>query len=480
MKKRVLSLLLALVLAVSIFVMPAEAATAKEVHTLLVNIAKAGQYDSDAGWWSDGFSVGENLYYGVFYLESSGYIELALFNDSYEVTWRVSSNPSPAYNAYVQAYQGNEAKGTVQIQAGYNGAAFGSFKSYEGDSNRKSEMLSILNEQLPLVVEITRLLIGTNNYTLADLGITGYKQCRYVHAYDSGKITKQPTCAQSGEKTYTCTVCGNTRTERVDPTGQHKWDAGTVVVEPSCTQEGTVRYTCTVCKSTTKDEKIPALGHAWKLNQILTETVESDHGTARYVCSRCNETKEGRLCAAEVFTDMPSDGNWAHKPIDWAYFSGITSGKTESTFAPKATITRAEAMTFLWTVAGKPEPTLTQSPFTDVKPGKYYYKPVLWAVENGITGGKTETSFAPRAACSRAEIMTFLWNAAGKQEPTLTESPFTDVNPGKYYYKPILWAFENQVTGGTSEGKFSPRALCSRAQVVTFLYKVKDLLQPVG
>jgi len=478
MKKRVLSLLLALVLAVSIFVMPAEAASAKQVHTYLMNLAKGGQYDADNKWWSDGFNVGENAYFGVFYLESSGYIELTMFDEYYEVTWRISSNPSPAYNAYIMTYQGNEAKGTVQIQAGYNGSSFSSFKSYTGDSSRTPELLDVLNERLPLVVEITRLLIGTNNYTLADLGITGYKQCRYVHAYDSGKITKQPTCAQSGEKIFTCTVCGNTRTERVAPTGQHKWDAGTVVVEPSCTQEGTVRYTCTVCAGT-KDEIIPELGHAWVLDKVLSKPTSSEsHGIARFICTRCETTKRGRLCAAEVFTDMPADGNWAHKPIDWAYFSGITSGKTESTFAPKATITRAEAMTFLWTMAGKPEPTLTESPFTDVQPGKYYYKPVLWAYENHITGGKTDTSFAPKDKCSRAEVMTFLWTAAGKQEPTTTESPFEDVQPGKYYYKPILWAAENNVTGGTSEGEFSPKAFCSRAQVVTFLYKVKDLLQP--
>ena len=480
MKKRVLSLLLALVLAVSIFAMPVEAASAKQVHTYLMNLAKGGQYDADNKWWSDGFTIGENTNYGIFYLEQSGYIELSIFNDNYEVTWRISSNPSPAYNAYVLAYQGNDAKGNFQVQAGYNGSDYSGFKSFEGDSSRKSELLSVVNEWMPLLVEITRMAIHEKGYTLADLGITGYKQCLFIHVPDAGKVTQKPTCSQPGTKTYTCEVCGYKWSEYMSPTNQHVWDAGSVVKQPSCTEDGVIRYTCTVCKTTTKDEKIPALGHAWKLDQVLSQPAGEAHGTARFVCTRCNETKEGRLCAAEVFTDMPSDGNWAHKPIDWAYFSGITSGKTESTFAPKATITRAEAMTFLWTMAGKPEPTLTESPFTDVQPGKYYYKPVLWAYENHITGGKTDTSFAPKDKCSRAEVMTFLWTAAGKQEPSTTESPFEDVQPGKYYYKPILWAAENNVTGGTGEGEFSPKAFCSRAQVVTFLYKVKDLLQPVG
>ena len=480
MKKRVLSLLLAVLLIVSLLTIPASAATAKEVHTYLVSIAKRGNYDENEHLYSNEAPLGENINYGVYYLENSGYIELCLYDEYYEVTWRISSNPSPAYNAYVQSYQGNDAKGTVQIQAGYNGAAYGSFKSYEGDNSRKVELLDVLNERLPIVVEFTRAIINSEDYTLADLGITGYRSCMVIHAYDNGKITQQPTCSKPGLKTFTCRVCGSTRNEYVNPTGQHKWDAGTVVIQPSCTKTGVIRYTCTVCAGT-KDEIIPELGHAWVLDKVLSEPTSSEsHGIARFICTRCETTKRGRLCAAEVFTDMPADGNWAHKPIDWAYFSGITSGKTESTFAPKATITRAEAMTFLWTMAGKPEPTLTESPFTDVQPGKYYYKPVLWAYENHITGGKTDTSFAPKDKCSRAEVMTFLWTAAGKQEPSTTESPFEDVQPGKYYYKPILWAAENNVTGGTGEGEFSPKAFCSRAQVVTFLYKVKDLLQPVG
>ena len=477
MKKRVLSLLLALVLAVSIFVMPAEAASAKQVHTYLMNLAKGGQYDADNKWWSDGFNVGENAYFGVFYLESSGYIELTTFDEYYEVTWRISSNPSPAYNAYIMTYQGNEAKGTVQIQTGYNGSSFSSFKSYTGDSSRTPELLDVLNERLPLVVELARLVIGTNNYTLADLGITGYKQCLYVHAYDSGKITKQPTCAQSGEKIFTCTVCGNTRTERVAPTGQHKWDKGKVITQPGCTQPGVIRYTCTVCKTTTKDEKIPALGHAWKLDQVLSQPAGEAHGTARFVCTRCNETKEGRLCADEVFTDMPADNNWAHAAIDWAYFGGITSGKTATTFAPKATVTRAEVVSFLYKAMGSPEPAITENPFTDVAEGKYYYNPVLWAVGAGITTGATPTSFAPRKNCTRAQIVSFLWNAAGKPEPVTQENPFTDVSENKYYYKAVLWAYENNVTGGVSATAFGPNRVCTRAQTVTFLYKAYALLQ---
>ena len=480
MKKRVLSLLLALLLTVSIFVMPVQAATAKQAHAFLKRVAQGGSYDSDAHWWYETTQFSDTLFYGVYYLEQTDYIELTVFDDDYEVTWRISGNPSPAYNAFVQAYQDNDAKGTVQIQAGYNATDFSSFRSYEGDTARSNELLAVLNERLPMVMELTRMLLNTEQYTLADLGLTGYRSCRYFHIYDDGKVTRLPTCVTPGIRTYTCKFCGAERTDYINPTNEHTWDEGVVVVSSTCTRKGVVRYTCTVCKAI-NDVQIPELGHIWKLDQVLTEADESgSHGTARFICKRCGNTKDGLLCAAEVFTDMPVEGNWAHKPIDWAYFSGVTSGKTDTSFEPKTKITRAEAMTFLWTAAGKPTPSLSESPFTDVKPDKYYYKAVLWAVEKGITGGTSETGFSPKAKCSRAEIMTFLWKAAGKPEPTLSESPFQDVRPGKYYYKPILWAYENHVTGGTEAGKFSPKAVCTRAQVVTFLYKVKDLLRPAG
>ena len=478
MKKRVLSLLLALVLAVSIFAIPVEAASAKQVHTYLMNLAKQGKYDSDAGLWFANLPVGEELSYGVFYLESSGYIELSVYSDNYEVTWRISSNPSPAYNAYVLAYQGNDAKGNFQVQAGYNGSDYSGFKSFEGDSSRKSELLSVVNEWMPLLVEITRIAIHEKGYTLADLGITGYKQCLFIHVPDAGKVTQKPTCSQPGTKTYTCEVCGYKWSEYMSPTNQHVWDAGSVVKQPSCTEDGIRTFTCTVCKTATKNEQIPALGHTWVLDKVLSKpTSPNSHGIARFLCTRCQTTKRGRLCAGEVFTDMPADDNWAHAAIDWAYFGGITSGKTATTFAPKATVTRAEVVSFLYKAMGSPEPAVTENPFTDVAEGKYYYNPVLWAVGAGVTTGATPTSFAPRKNCTRAQIVSFLWNAAGRPEPSLTENPFPDVSENKYYYKAVLWAYENHVTGGVSATAFGPNRVCTRAQTVTFLYKAYALLQ---
>ena len=112
------------------------------------------------------------------------------------------------------------------------------------------------------------------------------------------------------------------------------------------------------------------------------------------------------------------------------------------------------------------------NPFTDVSEGRYYYDPVLWAVENGITAGITPTTFAPDSNCTRGQVVTFLWRAAGKPEPKTTVHPFTDVNEKAYYYKAMLWAVENGITAGMTATTFAPDQTCNRGQVVTFLYRV--------
>lgn len=173
------------------------------------------------------------------------------------------------------------------------------------------------------------------------------------------------------------------------------------------------------------------------------------------------------------FTDLDVLEETEYQSVVWAYTANpkITSGKSETSFAPFDRCTRAEVMTFLWTAEGRPEPTSTENPFTDVRADKYYYKAVLWAVENGITDGKTPTTFAPKAVCSRAEIVTFLWAAMGRPAPTGKPIDFVDVKKGAYYYDAMRWAVENGIDLGTTEITFSPKASCSRVSTVTFLYR---------
>ena len=173
------------------------------------------------------------------------------------------------------------------------------------------------------------------------------------------------------------------------------------------------------------------------------------------------------------FVDV-EEGKFYYKPVMWAYYSDpqVTAGTDETHFSPNKDCTRAQVVTFLWRAAGCPEPTITEHPFTDVKSTGFYYKAMLWAVENGITAGTTPTTFGPNKACTRAQVVTFLWRAQGEPEPTTTDCPFTDVKSNSAYYKAILWAVETGVTAGTSATTFSPGKTCNRGQVVTFLYRV--------
>lgn len=169
-----------------------------------------------------------------------------------------------------------------------------------------------------------------------------------------------------------------------------------------------------------------------------------------------------------AFTDVPADAYYA-EAVKWAVAEGITSGTTATTFAPNSGCTRGQVVTFLWRAAGEPEPSSTVNPFADVSADAYNYKAILWAYENGITGGKIATTFAPNATCTRAQIVTFLYRANGQTVDS--GSAFTDVPADAYYADAVNWAVAEGITGGTTATTFAPNATCTRAQVVTFLYR---------
>ena len=174
-----------------------------------------------------------------------------------------------------------------------------------------------------------------------------------------------------------------------------------------------------------------------------------------------------------AFTDVPVDAYY-YEPVMWAVANGITNGTGDgSTFSPDQNCTRAQVVTFLWRAAGSPVPGSTKMPFKDVPAGTYYYHAVLWALENGITTGTGDGStFSPDESCTRAQIVTFLWRSQGSPIPEGTAIPFTDVKSGLYYSKAVLWAVEQGITKGTGDGStFSPDDICTRAQIVTFLYR---------
>ncbi len=340
-------------------------------------------------------------------------------------------------------------------------------------------------------------------------------------------VTTPATCTEPGVTTYTATAefDGKTytaSTTRVDvPALGHT--AGPVVVEnevaPTCTEDGSydeVVY-CSVCGAELERKTVttPATGHSygepvWTWNEELTEA------TAVFTCTACGDEQtltaeiteeitteaaphvegekkltakvtfegveytdektaviEALPCPCAMFKDMPEYGTDEHAAIDWAYTHDpqITKGTSKTKFSPDKTVTRAQAATFLWRAAGCPTPKTTENPFTDVVEGEYYYEAVLWAVEEGITTGTSKTKFSPAKTCSIEQIITFLYRFEHEPDVTGLENPYTDAADGFYSTNPLIWAYHNGIYTGKTETESGRTDGCTRAQIVTFLWR---------
>ena len=221
-----------------------------------------------------------------------------------------------------------------------------------------------------------------------------------------------------------------------------------VVTAPTCTEGGYTTYTCTCGDSYTADET-PALGHDW-------------HGTE---CGRCDATREN------PFTDV-AENSYFIDAVLWAVENDVTTGISATMFGPNANCVRGQVVTFLWRAEGCPEPVTTENPFKDVSEEDFFYKAVLWAVENNITTGVSADEFAPYQACNRAHIITFLYRTLGNPETEIeVEHPFVDVEPGSFYEEAVVWAVANGIATGVTDTHFAPEGICNRAYTVTFLYR---------
>ena len=270
------------------------------------------------------------------------------------------------------------------------------------------------------------------------------------HAWGEGVVTTQPTCTQAGVKTYTCSKCNETKTEEIAPLGHI--DENT---DGKCDRCG---------------EEISVCSHDWGTGTVTTAATYSAPGVMTYTCGKCGETKTAEIPALALpFVDV-KDTDYFRAPVAWALDNAITYGDDETHFAPQSPCTREQVVTFLWRASGKPAPKSETCPFVDVKPTDYSYDAVRWAAEQGITMGTDDTHFSPKATVTRAQFVSFLWRADGKPEAG-TENTFTDLDENEYYVPAVLWAVEKQITVGTGNGKFSPDAPCLREQVVTFLYR---------
>lgn len=191
-------------------------------------------------------------------------------------------------------------------------------------------------------------------------------------------------------------------------------------------------------------------------NETWTEDILKDYG--------------GDLTWVSSFVDV-KPGNWYEPAVKWAADAGVTSGVGNSLFAPGRECSRAEVVSFLWRAKNCPAPKSTESSFVDIKPSDWYYDAVLWATEEGITVGTSDTEFSPNGICTRAECVSFLWRAAGYPMPKDATNSFADVAQSAWYYEAALWAAEEGIAFGTSDTEFSPSGICSRAECVTFLHR---------
>ena len=237
------------------------------------------------------------------------------------------------------------------------------------------------------------------------------------------------------------------------------------------------------------ENDVRRIAHSWDAGHLTRDATVLRDGERVYTCTACGETRSETIPATAKtsdtdFVDVP-DTEYYAIPVAWAAANGITNGTDPLHFSPDRVCTRAQVVTFLWRAAGSPDPVTATNRFTDVESGAYYYNAVRWAVENGITNGTSDTTFAPDDPCTRAHVVTFLWRldktGAGADTmgtetlPAASAAPlavtFTDVPAGAYYAEAVNWAVRNGITNGMTPTTFGPDDGCTRAHVVTFLYR---------
>lgn len=318
---------------------------------------------------------------------------------------------------------------------------------------------------------------GQKMRTCTRCNATEYETIPAEHSWSKWETTVVPTCTEPGETTRHCTVCNLTESKLIDALG-HAWGEWIQTEAPTCTKTGVATHYCISCNEA-ETSLLEALGHKWDSGKVTKEPTETAEGVKTYTCTVCGETRTESIpkltpsTPANPFVDV-KQGAYYYDPVLWAvnHQPQITNGTGANTFSPEATCTRGQVVTFLWRAKGCPEPKSANNPFTDVKEDAYYYKAVLWANENNITNGTGAKTFSPESPCTRAHVVTFLWRTANKPAAG-SSNPFKDVPAGQYFTDAVLWAVNHnpQITNGTGADTFSPDSPCTRGQIVTFLYR---------
>ena len=287
-------------------------------------------------------------------------------------------------------------------------------------------------------------------------------------------VVTDPTCTEAGYTTHTCERCQDSYTDSETAALGHEFGEWTESTAPTCTAEGEETRTCTRCQET-ETRTVEALGHEWDEGVVTAKPTDSKDGEKLYTCARCQETKTEvlpKLNRDNPFVDVALS-DWFYDQVLWAYYhdAQITSGLDENHFGPQNGCTRAQVATFLYAAAGKPTFEMPDASFSDVKETDWYYTPVMWALSKGITAGMGDGSFGANVTCTRAQIVTFLYAAADKPAFEMPDATFSDVTENDWFYTPVMWALSKGVTAGMGDGSFGATNTCTRSQVVTFLYK---------
>ena len=356
-----------------------------------------------------------------------------------------------------------------------------------------------------------------------------------AHTWDNGTVTTEPTETTPGERTHTCAVCGQTKTEIIPATGAHtfvftkavaptcteagydlytcrdcgaseqrnskpalghKWDSGTVTAEPTEKDPGTMTYTCTICGQT-KTEVIPATGphtHVWGEGTVTVTPTETTPGVRTYTCTVCGQTRTeiipatgsavcpgGAACPSFRFRDVPAPSNWAHEGIDYCVRHGLMSGFDATTFSPDTVSTRAQIVMILYNLSGDTtDYSKYYVPFTDVRPGTWYYNAVAWGYDKDIVAGMSTTTFAPDGLITREQMAVLLYGYTEKYAPAYlggaaSLNAFPDAaSVSNWAYAAMSWAVGNGLISGiASNGAdyLAPSGGATRAQIAAIMMR---------
>ena len=348
-----------------------------------------------------------------------------------------------------------------------------------------------------VTTEPTETTPGVRTFTCAVCGATKTEVIPATGAH-TFVFTKNiaPTCTEAGYDLYTCRDCGASEQRNVKPALGHKWDSGTVTAEPTETDPGTMTYTCTVCGQT-KTEAIPATGphtHVWDEGIVTVAPTETTPGVRTYTCTVCGQTRTeiipatgsavcpgGAACPSFRFRDVPAPSNWAHEGIDYCVRHGLMSGFDATTFSPDTVSTRAQIVMILYNLSGDTtDYSKYYVPFTDVRPGTWYYNAVAWGYDKDIVAGMTPTTFSPDGLITREQMAVLLYGYTEKYAPAYlggaaSLNSFPDAaSVSNWAYAAMSWAVGNGLISGiASNGAdyLAPSGGATRAQIAAIMMR---------